>query len=289
MADGDGGRHLGLALLLTVLLIAVKVVSAALSGSLALWADAGHSLIDVGAIGLSWVAWRQARRPPTAAMTFGYARTEVLAALSNSVLLIVVAVWLGLEAAGEWSHPSPVHMPVMIGAAVVALAVNALIARRLHGDSNVNVRGTLVHVATDAGSSLGVLAAAVVIQVTGFVRADALVTFLIAALMVAGTWRVLEEAIGILMEATPPGVDGTALSRILEQEPEVIRVHDLHIWRIGSGQTALACHVAVGGGLSMEQSQDLLCRLHDALIPRGVHHVTIQLETPEEAHREPVW
>jgi cobalt-zinc-cadmium efflux system protein len=284
-----GGGDLALAFLLTLLLIAVKAAGAVLSGSLALWADAGHSLTDVGAIGLSWFAWRQARRPPSASMTFGYARTEVLAALTNSVLLIVLAIWLGVEAVREWMRPAPVHPPVMVAAAALALIVNLVIARRLHGDPNVNARGVLVHVVTDAASSLGVLAAALIIALTGFVRADAVVTLLIAALMVAGTWSVMEETIGILMEATPPGVDGSELTRVLEHEPEVVRVHDLHIWRIGSGQTALACHVAVGSGLSMEERQDLLCRLHDALVPRGVHHVTIQLETPEESHREPVW
>lgn len=285
----ESGEGLTLAFLLTLLLIVVKVVGALLSGSLALFADAGHSLTDVGAIGLSWFAWRQAKKPPTAAMTFGYARTEVLAALVNSVLVIVLAVFLGIEAVAEWTHPTPVHAPVMMAAAVVALGLNLVIAARLHGDPSLNVRSTAVHVLSDAASSLGVLVAAVIIAFTGLLRADAVVTFVIAGLMVAGTWQVLEEAIGILMEATPPGLDGGDLARALEEEPEVIRVHDLHVWRIGSGQTALACHVAVGRGLSMEESQDLLCRLHDALIPRGVDHVTIQLETPEEAHREPIW
>ncbi len=287
--DRAMGSRLQWALWVTIGLIAVKAIGAWLSHSLALWADAGHSLTDVAAIALSWYAWRQAQRPPTPSMTFGYARMEVLVALLNGVVLLGLAGALVVEAVVRALHPTAVSPAIMLAAATVALGVDMVLALWFHGSRNVNIRATWIHLLTDALSSFGVLVGAVLIWVSRSGIVDPVLTVLIAAAMVIGTWRVLQEAIAILLEATPPGIAIPRVEAALSAVSGVSRVHDLHVWRIGSGQTALACHVAVPESLLVADSQDLLCRLHDALEPLGVTHVTIQLETEREAHDEPDW
>jgi cobalt-zinc-cadmium efflux system protein len=283
------GRRLRRALLVTVALIGVKAAGAAASHSLALWADAGHSLSDVGALLLSWYGWRQAQRAPTAAMTFGFARTEVLVALVNSVVLIALAAGLVWAAVVRALHPVVVDSTVMLVTAALALGVNAVLARDFHGDPNVNVRATWLHLATDAATSLGVLLAALAIAWSRSPWVDPAVTVAIAAAMVWSAWQVAEETIAILMEGVPPQVSVEAVEAALSRVPGVVRVHDLHVWRIGSGQTALACHVAVSEAWRVADGQEILCRLHEALEPMGIDHVTIQLESGQEPHHEPRW
>lgn len=283
------GRRLRRALVVTVALIGVKAAGAAVSHSLALWADAGHSLTDVGALFLSWYGWRQAQRAPTAAMTFGFARTEVLVALVNSVVLIGLAAGLVWAAVLRALHPVTVDSTVMLAAAALALGVNGVLARDFHGDPNVNIRATWLHLATDAATSLGVLLAAVAIAWSRSRWVDPVATVAIAAAMVWSAWRVAQETVTILMEGVPPQISVDAVEATLRRVPGVVRVHDLHVWRIGSGQTALACHVAVAEAWRVADGQEILCRLHDALQPMGIGHVTIQLESEQEPHHEPPW
>jgi cobalt-zinc-cadmium efflux system protein len=257
------------------------------SHSLALWADAGHTLTDLAAIGLSWYAFRQLRRPPTARMSFGFARIEVLVAFANALLLAAVAITLVAESVVQWRHPVVSNPSLMMLTAAIALGIYGGLVLGFHHQDNLNLYGTWLHLLSDAASSLAVLVGGALLAITHWMPINPLLTILIAAAMIVSTGRILREGLGILMEATPPGIEPTAITEVLQAVDGVERIHDLHIWRIGSGQTALACHVGVGPRWAGHDPQILLCELHDALESIGINHVTIQLEHGEETHHEP--
>ena len=270
-------------------LIVLLSVGAWWSHSLALWADAGHALTDLAAVALSWYAFRQVRRPPTDRMSFGFARIEVLVAFLNGVLLMAVASGLAVDAVHQWHHPVASNSTLMMATAAAALLVYGGLALRFHHHDNLNLFGTWIHLLSDAASSLAVLLGGAILAISGWNGINPLLTILIAIAMVLSTWRILREALGILMEATPPDVEPSSIVRALEAVEGVERIHDLHIWRIGSGQTALACHVGVDPEWKTkgQDPQVLLCQIHDALDTIGINHVTIQLEHGNEMHHEP--
>lgn len=271
----------------TVGLIIVIAVGAWRAHSLALWADAGHALTDLAAIGLSWYAFRQVNRLPTERMSFGFARTEVLVAFFNGLFLVAVAIGLIIEAIRQWAHPVAANTTLMMATAAVALVIYGGLALTFTHHRDLNLQGMWLHLMSDAASSLGVLIGAVILAWTGWMEINPLLTGLIAIGMLISTWHIFKEALGILMEATPPGVDLKSIASALEAVDGVNRIHDLHVWRIGSGQTALACHVGVKPEWHGRDSQIMLCELHDALDSIGINHVTIQLEHGDETHHEP--
>lgn len=284
--DDSDAAQLPLTFWVTVGLIGLLALGAWRSHSLALWADAGHTLTDIAAIGLSWYAFKQLRRPPTERMTFGFARIEVLVAFFNGLLLISVAAGLLLAAAQQWHHPVPTNSSLMMVTATVALLVYGALAVRFRPNGNLNLFGTWIHLLSDAASSFAVLLGGAILAVTGWRIINPLLTALIALAMAVTTWRIIKEAFGILMEATPPNVNPSVITQAIESVQGVERIHDLHVWRIGSGQTALACHVAVQPLWKSQDPQILLCQIHDALDGIGINHVTIQLEHGNETHHE---
>ncbi len=271
----------------TVALVGLLSLGAWQAHSLALWADAGHTLTDVAAIGLSWYAFRQLRRVPTERMSFGFARIEVLVAFFNGVLLIAVAAGLGIGAFEQWHHPVVSNTTLMMATALVVLIAYGALALRFRHHDNLNLYGTWLHLLSDAASSLAVLVGGAILALTGWSIINPVLAILIALAMVLSTWRIIQEAFGILMEATPPHVNPSVITRTLQSVDGVERIHDLHIWRIGSGQTALACHVSVGPTWQGQDPQILLCQLHDVLEGLDINHVTIQLEHGPEVHHEP--
>lgn len=284
---GPNDSQLPLTFWATMALIVLLCLGAWWSRSLALWADAGHTMTDLAAISLSWYAFRQLKRAPTERMSFGYARMEVLVAFFNGVLLIAVALALIVEALQQWHHPVNTRSTLMMATAAVALAVYGGLALRFHHHDNLNLFGTWLHLLSDAASSMAVLLGGVILALTHWPVVNPVLTLLIALAMIASTWRILKDGLGILMEATPPNVDPASITKILSTVPGVERIHDLHVWRIGSGQTALACHVGVTTDWQGKDPQILLCQIHDALEALGINHVTIQLEHGDEVHHEP--
>jgi cobalt-zinc-cadmium efflux system protein len=269
------------AVLLTAIILAVEVTGGLLAHSLALLADAGHVLTDVAALALAWFATRQAGRPADERKTYGYHRTGILAALANALTLIAIVVAIAYEAIGRLRHPQPVTPALMFAAAGVGLLINLYIARRLHGESqaNLNVRAAFLHVLGDLGASAGVILAGLVILFTGWNAADPLLSLAIAALISYGAWGVVREAVGILMEAAPVGVDIRRLADDLAALPEVTEVHDLHVWSIAGGMNALSAHVLAADDCSLSDCDEMLGRVNRLLADRyQITHTTIQFE-----------
>jgi cobalt-zinc-cadmium efflux system protein len=274
------GRYLGASLALTLAFVVAEAAAGYWSGSLALLSDAGHNLADALALALSWYALRAARRPPDARRTFGYHRAGILAALANAASLVLLALYIAWEAAHRLQSPPPVQGGVMIGVAGVAVLLNGLISLWLHSEArhDLNVRSAYLHMLGDALSALGVVGAGIVVVTTGYEWADPLVSLLIGGLILWSSWGVLREAVHVLMEAAPKGLDVAQVAQAIRRVPGVLGVHDLHVWAVGSGVAACSCHVRVAeqSALGGQRIQQAVARMlaHDF----GISHSTVQVE-----------
>lgn len=271
-------RALGTVLALTVGVTAVEVVGGFLTGSLALLADAGHMLSDTFAIGLALVALTLAGRPSTPRRSFGFQRAEILAAFVNGLTLVLVSGWIAWEAVQRFRDPPEILGGWMLAVAAVGLAVNVVSAGILMRSAreSLNVEAALRHVVADVLGSVGVLAAALVILLTGWTTIDPIVSLAIAVLIVASAWSVLRDSTAILMEQTPSGIDADQVARAIVEVPGVTSVHDLHVWRITSGFDALSAHVLVGRG---EDCHGLRQDIEHVLADRfDITHTTLQVD-----------
>jgi len=259
----------------------VELVAGLISGSLALVADAGHMLTDVGALGLSLFTAMLARRPADPKRTYGYLRWEILAALVNGAALFGLAAWVVIEAVGRISHPHQIQTGILLVVAAIGLVVNLISLRVLHGSQHgsLNVRAAYLHVLGDALGSVGVLAAAVLIRFTGWTLADPLVSILLSLLILAGAWRLLKESTDILLEAVPAHLSLEAVRDRMLQVGGVRTVHDLHVWTVTSGVVAMSGHAVVP---ELTAHPAALVGLRQALAGLGIGHATIQLEVSDE-------
>ena len=277
-------RVLAIVLGLTFAFTVVEVVGGVLTGSLALLADAAHMLSDNLALSLALLAVWLAGRPSTPERSFGYQRAEILAALVNGVVLVALAIWIFIEAAGRLSDPPEVLAGWVALIAVAGLAVNLTAATILDraGHATLNMRAALRHVLADALGSAGVLVAAFVIVVTGWRYADPIAGIVIGLLILGSSWSVLRESVHILLEGAPRGIDARGLGRRLAEMPGVVEVHDLHVWTITSGFPALSAHVLV------ERGDDCHARrreLEDVLLHEyGIEHTTLQVDHVAAPH-----
>jgi len=288
------GRYRGrlaVALGITITVLAVEVAGGFVTGSLALFADAGHMATDAAGLGLSLLAAHIATRPATTQRTFGYARAEILAATGNALLLFAVGTFILVEGVRRLVTPPPVRPGLMIVFGALALAgsaTSALLLRRGQADS-LNVRGAFVEVVSDALGAAAVVVAGILIALTGLTRADALASLAIGAFILPRTWRLLRDAIDVLLEATPKGVDLDEVRRHLTELEGVADVHDLHAWTITSGLPVLSAHVVVETSvLAGGRGPKMLDLLQECL--RGhfdVEHSTFQLEPGGHADHEP--
>jgi cobalt-zinc-cadmium efflux system protein len=266
-------------LALTCGFLVVEVVGALWSGSLALLADAGHMLADAGGLALALFAIWIAGRPPTPAKTYGYYRAEILAALINALVLLVVAGGILVETYRRFLTPPAILGGPMLGVAMVGLVVNLACAGLLHGaaEGSLNVRAAYLEVLGDALSSLGVVLAAVAVVLTGWTLADPLVSGAIALVIVPRTWGLLRQAVNVLLEGTPAHLNLAEIEDAICSVAGVRRVHDLHVWTLTSEREAMSAHVVVD---DVRDSERLLETLHAVLHARfGIDHTTIQLET----------
>jgi cobalt-zinc-cadmium efflux system protein len=264
--------------------VALEVVAGLAAGSMALLADAGHNLSDVLGLVLAWVAVRLARRPPSARRSYGWHRATILAALANAMLLLVAVGAIGLGAVQRLLDPAPVATGLMLWVAAAGVVVNSGTAlffmRGRHAD--LNRRGAYLHMLADAGVSAGVVAGALLIGATGWHWVDPVLGLAIAAAILAGTWGLLREAADLAMDAVPAHIDPAAVDAFLAAQPGVAEVHDLHIWALGTTETALTAHlVRPGAG----QDDAFLAGLRTALRHRfGIAHATLQIEAGDPAH-----
>lgn len=275
---GTDRRALGIAAALTTSFMAAEVVGGLITGSLALLADAAHMLSDSASLLLALGAVWLASRPATAQRTFGYKRAEILAALFNGVTLVVMAVWIVVEAIRRFEDPHAVTAGPMLVVAVLGLGINvaaAWVLSRGGGDS-LNVSAALRHVLADMLGSVGVIAAAVVILLTGWDTVDPLISVVIALLVAGSAWTILRDSVDVLLEAAPRDLDTTEIGRAMAQAPDVVEVHDLHVWTITSGFPALSAHVLVTREADCHgRRRDLERMLHERF---GLDHTTLQVE-----------
>jgi cobalt-zinc-cadmium efflux system protein len=271
-------RALAWTLALVVAYTVVEVVGGLRTGSLALLADAGHMLSDVLshllALGAIWLA----RRPATPERSFGFRRAEIIAAFLNGLLLVLVAVWVLVEATQRLSDPPQVLGGWMLAVAAGGLAANvaafAILARS--GRESLNVEAALRHVAADVLGSIGVIVASILILTTGWELADPIVSAAIALLILASAWSVLRDSLHILLEGAPPGTATGDVERVILGVSGVESVHDLHVWTITSGFDALAAHVLVGRG---EDCHAVRRAVEQALAASfGIRHTTLQVD-----------
>jgi cobalt-zinc-cadmium efflux system protein len=277
----DSRRRMWIALAINLAMLVAEAVGGILTGSLAVLADAGHVLSDAGAIVLALVAVRLATLPASGQRTFGYQRSEVLAALTNGLLLVIVAVVIAIEAVGRLGDPPGIDGAGVLALGILGLAGNAVatvvLARGQRQD--INLEGVLRHSVADALGSVAVVVAGVVVLAGGSSIVDPIVSLLISALILASSWRLIKEPFDVLMEAAPAGVDVEGVGEAICGEAGVRSVHDLHIWTVTSGFGAIAAHVVVAA----DADRDLIRRrLELTLAERfGIEHTTLQME--EEA------
>ena len=246
LLESGGERPLVLALLLTLAMMVVEFAGGYLSGSLALVSDAGHMFTDSGALILSLLASHFAKQPSTPNKTFGFYRLEILAALLNGSILLVLAIVIFFEAFKRLLHPGSVGAGLMLVVASIGLAVNILSALILMSGSskNLNVRGAFLHVLSDAASSIGVIIGGLLIVLFRFYIADPVIGCLIGLLILKGGYNLMMEAVEILLESTPPDIDINDIAEAIKKKiPAIKSVHDVHVWTITSGLRALSAHI----------------------------------------------
>jgi cobalt-zinc-cadmium efflux system protein len=276
-------RALILALVLLVAFMAFEVGAAIFANSLALLADAGHMLVDVGALALSLLAIRLAARPETGSHTYGLKRVEILAAAANGLALIVVSALVTYDAIVRLVHPGPVRGGVLIVVASVGVAVNmvATLTVARANRRSLNIEGAYRHILTDLYGFVGTLIAGIVIVTSGFDRADAVASLIVVALMLKAATELLRPALRILLEATPEDIDLDEVRRHLMELPEVRSVHDLHAWTLTSSLPILTAHVVVTDDcFTTGEAGRVLDHLQECLSGHfDVEHSTLQFES----------
>jgi cobalt-zinc-cadmium efflux system protein len=278
-------KSLRIALAMTATLLVVEVIGGFVSNSLALLADAGHMLTDVAALALSlFVAWFS-RQPVTPQKSYGYLRWEILAAFLNGSALLLISAYIIIESIMRLRTPEPVAGGLMLGVAVGGLIINVISAFILHGSAHesMNVRGAYLHVLGDLLGSVGTVAAAIVIRLTGWLEADPIASFITTALIVRGAWTLVRESIDILLESTPRHINSDDVRAQLEAIPGIESVHDLHVWSVTSKMVAMSAHAIVRDA---SQQQHVLEHVHDAMTLFGISHVTVQIEQKDMGPRE---
>ncbi|MGH7890355.1 MAG: cation diffusion facilitator family transporter [Thermodesulfobacteriota bacterium] len=278
-SDFEEKNPLIFVLCLTVGFMLLEAAAGFLTRSLALLSDAAHMLTDVFALSLALFAIWFALRPPTSAKTFGFHRTEVLAAFFNSLLLFVITIGILIEAYERIRNPVEVKSLQMTVVALVGLGVNVLGAYILSTikNNNLNIRGAILHVIGDALGSVGAVIAGLVMLKTGWYYADPIISVLISALILRGAWKLFNESIHILLEGTPKGMDLEAVENAICSHNGVLSVHDLHAWTLTEGFEALSAHLVIEDiNLSENLIEKIKKHLHDKF---EINHVTLQVET----------
>jgi cobalt-zinc-cadmium efflux system protein len=275
----DFGKAFAIGIILNTGFVMLEAVYGLLSNSVALLADAGHNLSDVLGLAVAWTASVLARRAPSPRFTYGMRGSSILAALFNAMFLLLAVGAIAWEALQRFGAPEPVAGKTVMAVAAIGIAVNGFTAFLFAkgGREDINIRGAFAHMAADALVSAGVVAAGIVILMTDWLWLDPLVSLVISALIVWGTWGLLRESLGMSMAAVPSQIDPAALRKWLESLPGVASVHDLHIWPMSTTETALTCHLVVPEGHSGDAFLHDVCAALAAKFKIG--HATLQIET----------
>lgn len=288
MVSGAGKhrQRLKVVLAMTTTYLVAEVIGGIVTGSLALLADAGHMMTDVGGLALALFAIWFAAKSATPERTYGYYRTEILAALANAIVLFFISGYILYEAWRRFQEPPTVESGPMLIVATIGLLVNIVSAWMLRGASgeSLNMQGAYLEVISDMLGSIGVIIAALIISFTGWYYADPLFSVFIGLFIIPRTWKLLREAIGVLLEGTPAHINPVDVRAAMDAVPGVEAVHDLHIWSITSGVEALSAHARISNGVAPSAT---LAALNRILKERfNIEHTTIQLEQPEFAEAQ---
>ena len=280
-SDAAIGRRLLFAIALNVGIILVELVGGWFANSLGLLSDAAHNATDVAVLVISWYAIHQAGKPSHGRRTFGYHRTEILTALFNAALFLVMTAWILAESFQRVLNPVPVDGPAVALIATIAFAANfwtALLLRR-SAAGNLNVKSAFLHMVADALVSLGVIVSGLVIGVTGWMALDPPIGAVIALVVAGEAWKIVKESVAILLEGVPKDIDTDAVAERLRASPHVRDINDLHIWALASGLSALSCRIVVDD-MPVSRTEEMTRALRSELFDRfRISHATVEYET----------
>lgn len=275
-------RAFAIAVVLNLIFVAIEAGYGVAAGSLALIADAGHNLSDVLSLLLAWGAGLLATKPATEKRTYGFRKVTIMASLASSILLLVALGGITLEAIGRFFDPKPVDGMTVITVAAIGVVINTITALLFVSGQkhDLNIRGAFLHMAADAGVSFGVVVAGIIIMVTGWLLIDPLISLLIVAVILVGTWSLLRDSMNLAIDAVPKGIDMAAIKRYLTSVENVCQIHDLHVWSMSTTEVALSVHlIIVDDSLNNNVLPKLQQQLHDRF---SIEHSTIQVERKDD-------
>lgn len=285
---GANKKILWISFIIITSYMVVEAIGGFLTNSLALLSDAGHMLSDSISLGIALIAFTLGEKAADYSKTYGYKRFEILAAVVNGITLVLIALYIFYEAIDRFQNPPEVASVGMLWIAVIGLLVNILVAwimmRGADVKENLNMRGAYLHVLSDLLGSVGAIIAALLIMFFDFGWADPLASVIVAALVLRSGYYVVKSSVHVLMEGTPSNVVMNEVLAVLQKQPSITSIHDLHIWTITSGLNALSCHAVVATEMTISESEEVLRELEHDLLHLNIHHVTIQLQTsrPEQ-------
>ena len=275
-------RAFAIGVTLNVIFVAIEAGYGIVSGSLALIADAWHNLSDVLGLLLAWGASLLAGKAATEQRTYGFRKVTIMASLASAILLLVALGGIIYEAVGRFFDPKPVEGLTVIAVAAIGVVINTITALLfLSGRKHdLNIRGAFLHMAADAGVSLGVVAAGIIIMVTGQLLIDPLISLVIAAVILIGTWSLLRDSMNLAIDSVPEGIDIAGIKKHLTDLESVSQIHDLHVWPMSTTEVALSVHLIIADGcMSKNFLPELQQQLHDRF---GIEHSTIQVERQDD-------
>lgn len=275
---GNYNRAFAIGVILNVIFVAVEVVYGIAAGSLALITDAGHNVSDVLSLLLAWGAGLLAAKAATEKRTYGFRKITIMASLTSAILLLVALGGIAWEAIGRFFAPKPVAGIIVIVVAAIGVIINTITALLFVSGQkqDLNIRGAFLHMAADAGVSLGVVAGGVIMMVTGWLVVDPIISLLIVAVVLVGTWSLLRNSMNLAIDAVPEGIDMAEIRGYLRGLENVCQIHDLHVWPMSTTEVALSVHCIMSDD---SMSDDFLSHLERQLHDRfGIEHSTIQME-----------
>ena len=275
-------RAFAIGVMLNVIFVAIEAGYGVAAGSLALIADAGHNLTDVLSLLLAWGAALLATKPATEKRTYGFRKVTIMASLASAILLLVALGGITWEAIGRFFDPKPVEGMTVIAVAAIGVVINTITALLFVSGQkhDLNIRGAFLHMAADAGVSFGVVVAGIIIMATGWLLIDPLISLLIVAVILVGTWSLLRDSMNLAIDSVPKGIDIAGIKRYLTSLENVSQIHDLHVWPMSTTEVALSVHlIIVADSLNNDFLPKLQQQLHDRF---SIEHSTIQVERQDD-------
>ncbi len=277
-AINDYSKAFAIGITLNIIFVVIETGYGITAGSLALIADAGHNLSDVISLLLAWGASYLALKQPTEKRTYGFRRVTILASSVSAILLLVVLGGIVWEAIGRLANPQPVHSMTVVIVAAIGVVINTSTALLFVSGQkhDLNIRGAYLHMAADAGVSLGVVVAGIVIMITGWLWIDPAISLVLVVVILVGTWNLLHESINLSVDAVPQDINISGIKDYLTKIEGISEIHDLHIWALSTTQTALTAHLITTKNLiDNEFLKEIQRHLHDNF---DIEHATIQVE-----------